>query len=284
MLSTGPRWPPYRTTSPTRRSPACAPCWTVTATVKSEGHALLLIAQIDLNSKNYGEARRDFEDALRDRAVQQDNSLKASVEDGLIQCLLEQKDYGQAAPHLEIALQRLTPDDPQRFRAALSLGNCRYQEKQYDRALSAYQIAAGAKEDTVAAQGLYWSANAQLGQNKPDEAAALFAGVATRFPKDKLAPKAQLRAGDALAQAKKIKEASTAYQVVVDKYPQSPEAATARQNLSGLVGALDDPAQILAAIKNAPPAAEERGTAARGPHLPEQQKSGQRAPRSQRLC
>ena len=64
------------------------------------GQALLLIAQIDLDSKNYGEARRDFEDALRDRAVQQDDSLKADVEDGLIQCLLAQKRVraGRAPP------------------------------------------------------------------------------------------------------------------------------------------------------------------------------------------
>ena len=106
---------------------------------------------------------------------------------------------------------------------------------------------------------MYWSANAQLGQNKPDEAAPLFANVVTRFPKDKLAPKAQLKAGDAFAQAKKVKEASTAYQLVVDKYPQSPEAAVARQNLTRLVGALDDPAQILAAVKNASPAEKNAG-------------------------
>ena len=249
---------------------------------KDRGQALLLISQIDLDSKNYGEARRDFEDALRDRAVQQDDTLKADVEDGLIQCLLAQKDYGQAAPHLENALQRLAPDNPQRFRAALSLGNCRYQEKQYDRALNAYQIAAGAKEETVAAQGLYWSANAQLGQNKPDEAAPLFANVATRFPKDKLAPKAQLKAGDAWGQAKKAKEASTAYQVVVDKYPQSPEAVTARTKPHRACGRFGRPRADFGRHQNGAARREERGTFARGPHLPERQKSGQRPPRSQR--
>lgn len=226
---------------------------------KDRGQALLLVAQIDLNNKNYGDARHDFESALNDRSIRDDAALRAKAEDGMIQCLLEQKDYRQAAPLLETAVGRLTQDDPQRYRAALSLGNCRYQDKQYDRALIAYQIAAEAKEDTVAVQGLYWTANAQLGQNRYVEAASFFTKVVTRFPKDKLASKAQLKAGDALAQAKQTKEASIAYQLVLDKYPQSPEAATARQNLSGLIGSLDDPAQILAAIKSAPPAEKNAG-------------------------
>lgn len=222
---------------------------------KERGAALLFIAQSDLGHKNYPAAQQEFQTLLNDRAVREgDKSLRDNAEDGLIQTLLEQQNYKQAAPLLEVALGRLGQDDPQRYRAALTLGGARYHEKEYDRALAAYQIAANSKESAVAAQGLYWSGNAQMGLNRPAEGAAQFALVTSRFPNDKLASKAQLRAGDALTEAKQIKEASSAYQVVIDKYPQSPEAAVARQNLTGLVGALDDPMQILAAVKNAPPA------------------------------
>ena len=222
---------------------------------KERGAALLYLAQNDLSRKNYPVAQQEFQSLLNDRALRDgDKSLRDNAEDGLIQTLLEQQDYKQAAPLLEVALSRLGQDDPQRYRAALSLGNARYHEKEYDRALAAYQVAAISKEPVVAAQGMYWSGNASLGLNRPGDAAAQFALVPTRFPNDKLAAKAQLSAGDALTDAKQIKEASQAYQTVIDKYPQTSEAATARQNLTGLVGALDDPAQILAAVKNAPPA------------------------------
>ena len=223
------------------------------------GSAMLYIAQIDLNGKNTGAARQEFEALLRDQnALQSNPGLRAKAEDGLIQCLLEAKDWEHAAPLLETAVNRLGQDDPQKFRAAMSLGNARYQQQQYDRALGAYQTAAQSKEDAVAAQGLYWSANAQLGLKRPNEAAAQFAQVVSRFPKDKLAAKAQLRAGDALSDAQKPKEATIAYQAVVDKYPQSPEAIQARKNMGDMVGALDDPAQILTAIKNAPPDAKNK--------------------------
>ena len=226
----------------------------------TRGQAFLLLAQIDLNGKNYADARREFEAALNDPAVRQEGgSLRANAEDGLIQTLLTQEDYKQAAPLLEVVMARLGPNDPQRYRAAFSLGNARYHEKEYDRALAAYLIAADAKEAAVAAPGLYWAANAQLGLDHPADAAAQFAKLVTRFPNDKLASRAQLKAGDAFAQAKQTREASTAYQAVLDKYPQSPEAATARQNLSQLVGALDDPVQITNALKNAPPAEKSAG-------------------------
>ncbi len=221
---------------------------------KERGLALLYIPQIDLSNKNTVSARQGFEALLHDQAALQITpALRPKAEDGLIQCLLEAKDWEHAAPLLEVAMSRQGQDDPQKYRAAMSLGNARYQLKQYDRALNAYQIAAQSKEDSVAAQGLYWSANAQLALKKPDEAASQFGQLVSRFPKDKLAAKAQLRAGDALADANKPKEATVAYQAVVDKFPQAPEAAQARKNLGDMVGALDDPAQILAAIKNATP-------------------------------
>lgn len=216
--------------------------------------AMVTLGQIEVNTKSYGEARRDFEAALNEGAVRTNATLRANAEDGLIQCLLEQKEYGKAAPLLEVAVARLALDDPQRYRAALELGNCRYQTKEYDRAVGAYQTAAEAKEENIAVQGLYWQGNAQLGQMRYADAASTFTKLVTKYPKDKLASKAQLKSADALAQAKQLKEASAAYQLLLEKYPTSPEAATARQNLAALVGGLDDPVQILAAVKNAPPA------------------------------
>lgn len=220
---------------------------------KDRPRAMLLLAQLEQGRKKTQDARRDFEAALNDNGVKQNQELRADAEDGLIQCLLELKDYQKAAPLLEAALARLPTADPQKYRAAQTLGNCRYQTKEYEKAITAYQIASESKEPTVAAQGLYWMGNAQLGASKFADSAKSFHALVERYPKDRLASKAALKAADALAQAKQIKEATVAYQAVVDKFPTSPEATEARQSLASLAGSLADPVQILAAVKNATP-------------------------------
>src|SRR4051794_28230412 len=130
--------------------------------------ALLLLAQIDLDAKRYREARAGFEALLQDPAAKAAGAdLVAAAENGLVGALLELQDYPAATSRLEAILNRLPPADPQRFRVQLSLGNCRYHEKQYEPALAAYLEAAKSTEGAVAGEGHYWAANSYLALKKP---------------------------------------------------------------------------------------------------------------------
>jgi TolA-binding protein len=221
--------------------------------------ALLILAQMDLEAKRYREARTGFEALLQDPKALDDEG-RAAAEEGLINALLELQDYIAAATRLEAILKRLPATDQQRYRANLSLGHCRYRQKQYEQAFTAYVEAAKSTEGAVAGEGHYWAANSALALKRPADAAVQFNKVPERFPKHELAPKAQLRAADALVAAKQLDAASNAYRAVVKNYPQSPEAAEAKKALAELVDAVDDPAQLAAALKNAPPAERARGT------------------------
>jgi TolA-binding protein len=221
--------------------------------------AAVALAQLDQDAKKYREARQGFEAALREPALK-GGELRDTAEEGLIRVLLELQDYPAAASHIDATMTRLPATDPRRYRAELTLGHCRYRQKQYEPALAAYLDVAKSTEGAVAGEGHYWAANAALALNRPAEAAAQFSRVAERFPKHELAPKAQLKAGDALAAAHQTDAASAAYRKVVDRYPQSAEAAIARKALGELVDSVNDPAQLAAALKNAAPPERARGT------------------------
>jgi TolA-binding protein len=83
--------------------------------------------------------------------------------------------------------------------------------------------------------------------------------MAARYPKHELAARAALKAGDALIAAKQTPAAMTAYRLVVDHYPASPEADSARKALGGVLDSVTDPVQLAAALKNASPAERTRG-------------------------
>lgn len=220
--------------------------------------AMLTLAQMDLEAKRYREARAGYEALLRDPGAKAAGAeLTSAAENGLISALLELQDYDAASTRLEAALKRLTPTDKQWARAELSLGHCRYRQKQYEPALTAYSEASKSTEAAVAGEGHYWAGNAALALKRPADAAAQFAKVYTRFPKHELAARAQLKQGDALLAAKQVDEASAAYRAVIDRYPQAPEAGEARKALSELVFAVTDPDKLVATLKTAPPA--ERG-------------------------
>lgn len=162
--------------------------------------ALLLLGQLDLGAKQYGQARDEFQAALA--AVGADVDTKGAAEDGLVNALLKLDDYAGAAMRLQAILAHLPAADPQRFPVQLTLGRCLYSQKQYAPAQAAYSTAAKSPDAKVAAQGLYWSANCALALGHSGEAAALFAQVASRFPASELAAKARAKAGDVKAAAK----------------------------------------------------------------------------------
>ncbi len=223
--------------------------------------ALLLLAQIDFEAKRYREARAGFEAVLRDpNAKNEGPEFQAAAEEGLVGALLELKDYGTAAARLEAVIRKLPAADPQRARAHLSLGHCRYRQQQHEPALAAYREAAKATEGEVAGEGHYWAGNVALALKRPAEAGVEFGKVASRFPKHELAARAQYLAGEAYLEAKKTDEAAAAYRAVLERYPDAPEVTDARKGLAKLVDAVDDPVKLAAALKSAPPAERARGT------------------------
>ena len=224
--------------------------------------ALFLVARIDEDTKRWPEARAGYEAFLNTDAAKRPDAAgtRTLAEEGLVRALLEMKDYPAAGARLDVLLTRLPAGDPKRPRVHLSLGHSRYRQSQHEAALTAYREAAKSSDAAVAAEGLYWAANAALALSRPADAAPLFAQVAARFPTHKLAARAQLRAGDALLAAKQPDAAAKAYRGVVTHYASASEAADARKALAGLLDATSDPAQLAQALPTMPAAERARGT------------------------
>ena len=190
--------------------------------------ALLLLGQMDLDAKQYGTARDEFNEALSANGA--DADTKQAAGEGLVNALLKLEDYAGAASRLQAILAKLPPADPQRFAAELTLGRCLYLQKQYAPAQAAYQEAAKSPDAKIAAQGLYWSANAALALNHPAEAAAQFGNVVSRFPASEFAAKAKAKVAELHADAQESHAADTLAQARTEldskKYAAAESAVT----------------------------------------------------------
>lgn len=201
---------------------------------KSENRpqTFLLLGQLDLGGKQYGQARDEFQTALS--ASGADADTRQAAEDGLVNALLKLGDFPGATARLQSILAKLPVGDPQRFPANLTLGRCLYSQKQYAPAQAAYNAAAKSPDAQVAAQGLYWSANCALALGHSGEAAALFGQVASRYPASDLAAKARAKAGDVKAAAKEDSAANVLRQARLDldtkKYVPAAAALTSLLN------------------------------------------------------
>ena len=80
----------------------------------------------------------------------------------------------------------------------------------------------------VAAQGLYWSANAALALGHSAEAAAQFAQLAARYPNSDLAAKAKAKVGQVQAAAQEDNAAGVLHQARVDLDAKKYAPASAR--------------------------------------------------------
>ena len=199
--------------------------------------AMLSIAQIDLAAKRSLDAMSEYKALLRHIASNPKNSkLQADAEDGLIQSLLALKYYDEASGRLESAVKRLSPADPQFFRAQLSLGHSRYHVKTFDAAANAFMKASKSGEPEVAKESMYWAAISLLASKKLPEAAEQFLRYVEKYPKDELAVKARLQVADVYYDLKQTEKAKLAYQAVIESRPQSSEANDARIALKELQG------------------------------------------------
>ncbi len=161
--------------------------------------AQILLAQMDLDAGRLAEARTGFESFLNNNSsatAKSDAQTRVGAEEGLVRTLLALKDYPAAASRLEATLARLPAKSPQRPHVALSLGHSRYRQTQYEPALKAYREAVASSDPVVAAEGLYWGANAALALKRTDEANALFRQVTQKYPKSAFAAKASAALAD----------------------------------------------------------------------------------------
>ena len=197
----------------------------------------LYVAQIDLADKRLPEAREVFASLLKFVATTPTNiRVQADAEKGLIQTLLALRDYGAASGRLEDALKRLVSPDPQYFRANLSLAHCQYHIKEFDLASKSYLEASKSPEPEVSKEAFYWAGASLLAEKKLSEAAGQFLKFVKKYPKDDLAPKAQLKAADSFYDLKLNEQAKIAYQTLIEAYPQSAEMREAQTALKEIRG------------------------------------------------
>jgi TolA-binding protein len=191
--------------------------------------ALLLLGQIDLDGKQYAQSRDEFQLALG--AIGADAETKQAAENGLVNALLKLGDNAGAATRLQAMLAKMPAQDPSRYSTELTLGRCLYLQKKYVPAAAAYKTAALSPDPKIAAQGLYWSANAALALGHSTEAAAQFAQLVSRFPQSDLAAKAKAKVGQVQAAAQEDNAAGTLRQARLDleakKYAAAASALTA---------------------------------------------------------
>ncbi|MBM3459842.1 MAG: tetratricopeptide repeat protein, partial [Armatimonadetes bacterium] len=224
--------------------------------------AQLLLAQLELDARRPRDARKGFEAVLADTsAAAREASVQDAALEGLVQALLDLNEHGVAAEHLQTLVGKLPATEPRRFRALLALGTCRFRQKQYEGALTAYRDAAQTPDGAVAGEALYWAANTLTALERHGEAAAEYDRLLKKHPNHAYAARAQLRQGDALVAAKQPAEASRAYRRVIEKYPEAEQAKEARQALVDLTGRTTDPVALAELLRALPPAERARGAA-----------------------
>lgn len=81
----------------------------------------------------------------------------------------------------------------------------------------------------------YWLGSSLYQQKQYNKAATVFAQVATTWPNDPKAPDALLAQANALIEVKDDKAAIKVLETLVEKYPASPTATTARTRLQALL-------------------------------------------------
>ncbi len=186
-----------------------------------------------LGAKQWTAARDAF------RAVQQDAGAAAWKSDaalGLADAEFGAKNWTSAATAYEQALAALKSEDARRNAAQFRLGDSFYNDKKYEQALKAYAPLLASKDSKVLPNALYWNGNALRALNRHNEAAASYRRLLSEYSNHALAPRAALRLGDALSDAKDTGAAAEAYRTVLTKYAKSDAAREAQQALVALAG------------------------------------------------
>ncbi|GIW80693.1 MAG: hypothetical protein KatS3mg105_2500 [Gemmatales bacterium] len=139
-------------------------------------------------------------------------------------------EYASAIPLYQKLIKEYAKDFPIE-KAYYNLGVCQLLAKKYPEAAATYEQLVKQFPKFANIEAAYFNYGLATfyrasATKKPDDwqkSADIFAQVAARFPKGKLAVKALLHQGDALIQAGKREQALVAYQKAVKDYPDSPD-------------------------------------------------------------
>ncbi|BCM93981.1 outer membrane protein assembly factor BamD [Abditibacteriota bacterium] len=202
--------------------------------------ARVYLGEAQLSAKNYGAARETLRAALNDPKLSgdQNKDLKIEALQDLADTDFTEKKWEEATQSYDALLQSLPANDARRLNAQLQRGNAFFNAKNWGAALENYAplVKSGGK---TAPPALYYSASSLFEQSKFSEAAGLYRQFLASFPNHDLAPKAALRLGDALADAKDPAQAAQAYKMVLTRFPGSKSAKDAQDALTDLAGTQD---------------------------------------------
>lgn len=117
------------------------------------------------------------------------------------------------------------------YEAALGL----FRERKFKEAQAAFEaFVAAHPQSALLPNGHYWLGSSLHQQKLYDQAAKAFGHVATTWPNDPKAPDALLAEANALVGAKEVKAAIKVLETLVEKYPATPAAETARARIKTL--------------------------------------------------
>lgn len=121
--------------------------------------------------------------------------------------------------------EREAPAHPLALKARLALGQYFYESGDYDRGLETLQ---GILDDdpppAVGAQALYWMASAASEQGRPEDALRYYRQAANSYANTETAPQALYAAAYLLVQQDAYDQAVDAFELLVNRYPDSPYA------------------------------------------------------------
>jgi tol-pal system protein YbgF len=107
-----------------------------------------------------------------------------------------------------------------------------YSGRKYPEAAAKFtEFVSSYADHKLAGNAQYWIGECYYSERRFAEAAEAFAEVEKGFPASPKVPAALFKKGLSLAELKRMPEAQAALQRIVEKYPQSEEAAKARERL-----------------------------------------------------
>lgn len=214
-------------------------------TVEAFGRRTDSVKQNQLDSANQAEALRADVARLTGQIEVLTNSLEAAHKrqqdfyidlDNRLRKLESAAETPSVAASLSPAMPKPDPQAEMRdYEAALG----HFRVSRFKEAQAAFEnFAVSHAKSSLLPNAHYWLGSSLYQQKQYLKAATAFSLVATTWPNDPKAPDALLAQANALSETKDAKDAGAAIKVLetlLDKYPASPAAATARTRLQALL-------------------------------------------------
>lgn len=146
----------------------------------------------------------------------------------------EQAGQAEAARASFQRVKETAPASTLAIEATYRIGRLLEARKEMDQALAMYEQAANANVSDAAARARFRIGEIHEERGEHDEAARSFMRVAILFLHEELSPESLWRAGQNFEKANGVSQAIQAYKEAIEAYPDSAQAAKARERLSAL--------------------------------------------------